>query len=88
MINAIDNVVNSISGVLYQPYVVPLLLMLETRIPLCCGIVKYDWLFLFHLPFWNASFCMKGRTMHSPHLSVSRFDGGLQLSVEEARLIW
>ena len=28
MINAIDNVVNSISGVLYQPYVVPLLLML------------------------------------------------------------
>ena len=28
MINAIDNVVNAISGVLYQPYVVPLLLML------------------------------------------------------------
>ena len=28
MINAIDNVVNSISGVLYQPYIVPLLLML------------------------------------------------------------
>ena len=28
MINAIDNVVNAISGVLYQPYVVPLLLLL------------------------------------------------------------
>ena len=28
MINAIDNVVNAISGVLYQPYIVPLLLML------------------------------------------------------------
>ncbi len=28
MINAIDNVVNAISGVLYQPYIVPLLLVL------------------------------------------------------------
>ena len=28
MINAIDNVVNAISGVLYQPYVVPLFLLL------------------------------------------------------------
>ena len=29
MINAIDNVVNAISGVLYQPYIVPLILVLE-----------------------------------------------------------
>ena len=28
MINAIDNVVNAISGVLYQPYIVPLILIL------------------------------------------------------------
>ena len=28
MINAIDNVVNAISGVLYKPYIVPLLLVL------------------------------------------------------------
>ena len=28
MINAIDNVVNAISGVLYQPYIVPLILVL------------------------------------------------------------
>ena len=28
MIEAIDNVVNAISGVLYQPYVVPLILVL------------------------------------------------------------
>ena len=28
MIDAIDNVVNGISGVLYQPYIVPLILVL------------------------------------------------------------
>ena len=28
MLNAVDNVVNAISGVLYKPYVVPLILML------------------------------------------------------------
>ena len=28
MINAIDNAVNAVSGILYKPYIVPLLLVL------------------------------------------------------------
>ena len=45
MINAIDNVVNAISGVLYKPYIVPLLLVLAgivfTAIAYVCGWAQY-----------------------------------------------